>query len=237
VKIKKTMSAKAIKANQANGQKSTGPINVGAVAQNARTHGLASKRLVFRDQQSEREFDVRLAALMDEYQPVGPTAWEMVHELAFCFWRKTELNAWELQELDHRREAPAAILKTLAENHEVGQLPLFTQQDGLQSAAGLGWDCEELVVRTGTSNSEQAEAGTLRDRKDTTGHVQIEAKLNKSLDSILRYQAAAKRDLHDTIKRLEYLQPEAEKSGKGVGPRESKESSRRIRRTTRGTES
>jgi hypothetical protein len=187
---------------------------------------------VFRNEQERQEFNALEAALMDEYHPVSTTVSRMVHELAFCFWMKAEVNGWQLQELVHRSKAPAAILKTLAENHD-GQLPLFTEQNGLQSAAGLGWECEELVVRTGTSNSEQAEAGPLGDRKDRDGHVLIEAKLNNSLNTALRYQAAVKRDLRDTIKLLQDLQPGPEKSGKGPRKNPGQISGRRPRTTRR----
>jgi hypothetical protein len=157
----------------------------------------------------------------------------MVHELAFCFWKKAEGNGWELQELVHRREAPAAILKALAENYDAGQLPLFTQPNGSHSAAQLGWDCHELLVRTGTSESEQEGEKSPGDRKGKSGHVLIEAKLNTSLDTILRYQAAANRDLRETIKTLKSLRPEPEKPGKRVARKDRKKSSRRRRRTTR----
>jgi hypothetical protein len=236
MKIKKTMSEKALKANQENGRKSKGPINVDAVAQNARKHGLQSKHLVFRNEQEQQEFEALEADLMDEYHPVGQTAWEIVHELAFCFWKKSEANGWELQELAHRNKASAAILKTLAENHDPGQLPLFTEQNGSQSAAGLGWDCEELVIRTGNSKSELVEAGPLGDRKDKAGHVLIEAKMNTSLNTILRYQAAAKHDLRDTIKLLRDCSP-SRRSPNGVVSGNRKKRGRRIRRTTRRTES
>jgi hypothetical protein len=38
------------------------------------------------------------------------------------------------------------------------------------------------------------------------GHLQIEAKLSTSLDTILRYQAALKRDLYRAIAALRVLQ-------------------------------
>jgi hypothetical protein len=231
MKIKKTISDKVIAANQHNGKKGTGPDNKNAVTQNARTHGLLSKCLVFRTEEEQQEFAELLDDLMDQYMPIRRTTREAVHELAVCIWKKAQGNGWELQELAHRIEAPAAILKTLAENYDAGQLPLFTQRNGSDSAAQLGWDCEELVVRTGTSNSVQQDDSSLGDRKDKSGHVMIEAKLNTSLDTVLRYQAAAKRDWRDTINRLESLQPE--KSVKSLRKNRGQSGGRRRGTTSR----
>ena len=116
-----------------------------------------------------------------------------------------ESNGLEQQELEHRRKAAAAIVRTLAENHDGEQLPLFTQRDGSHSAVQFGWDCQELVVRTGTRKSEQEEKDSLGDGRGKIGHVQIEARLNTSLDTILRYQAAKKRDWYRAIKELRSL--------------------------------
>lgn len=84
----------------------------------------------------------------------------------------------------------------MAENYDGEQLPLFDEPDGLPSAARLGWDCQELIVRTGTRNCSQESADSRGDKMGKTGHVQIEAKMNTSLDTILRDQEALKRDLY-----------------------------------------
>ena len=210
MKIKKTVTDKVIAANQDNGRKGKGPNNVGAVAQNARKHGLLSKYLVFETEEERQEFHALLDELAADYQPADRTAVELVEEVAINFWSLAEENGLETQELAHRRKATAAILRTLAENYDGEQLPLFTQRDGSHSAVQFGWDCEELVVRTGTRNSQQEDEVSSKDRERTgkSGHVQIEARLNTSLDTILRYKAAIKRDLYRAIKELRSLQRE-----------------------------
>jgi hypothetical protein len=107
-----------------------------------------------------------------------------------------------------------AILKTVADNYDGEQLPLFDQADASGSAAQLGWVCQELVVRTGTRNSEQERESVLGDRNGKVGHVQIEAKLNTSLDTILLYQAALKRDLYRAITAL--------RAGQGISATEAR---------------
>jgi hypothetical protein len=208
VKIKKTMTEKAIAANQINGPKSNGPNDPIPANQHALKHGLASKYLAFQNEEEQQEFDALLNELVDEYQPVGRTGVELVNKVAVDFWKLAEGNGWEMQALAHRRQATAAIMTTLAENYDGEQLPLFSERDGSHSAVQLGWDCQELVVRTGTRNSEEEEQEISKDRRGKVGHVQIEARLNTSLDTMLRYQAAINRDLYRALGELRSMQRE-----------------------------
>ena len=205
MKIKKSVTGKVIAANQANAHKTAGPRNTKAVSQNARKHGLLAKHLPFKNAEEEEEFNRLQAELDDEYQPCGQTERALVEEIAICLWKLQLLNGWELQEITNRRKAAKAILRAVAENYDEEPLPLFTKGDGSRSAAQLGWHCQELIVRTGTRNYEQDESFS-GDTKDKAGHVQIEAKLNTSLDTILRYQAALKRDLYRAIAALRTIQ-------------------------------
>ena len=198
--IKKTVTDKVRAANQDNGKKSRGPIDANAVNQNARKHGLLSKHLMF-EKNEKTEYEALLNELAEEYEPVGRTDWELVNEVAVCLWKSAEGNGWEMQALAHRRKAAAAILRTVVENCDGEQLPLFTQRDGADSAAQLGWDCQELVVRAGTRISEQEE-GSSGDCKGKSGNVQIEARLSTTVDTLLRYQAATKRDFYRAISEL-----------------------------------
>jgi hypothetical protein len=208
MKIKRTMTDKATEASQNNGRKSNGPDHPSARNQNARKHGLQSKHLVFRTKEERQAYDELLNDLLEDHQPVGRTELELVGKVAVNFWRSAEENGWETQELARRSQAPAAILKTLAENYDGDQLPLFTERDGSHSAVQFGWDCEELIVRTGTRNSELEKEGARKDQKGRSGHVQIEARLDTSLDTILRYHAAINRDLYDALKELRSIQRE-----------------------------
>ena len=208
MKIKKTVTGKVIAASRANAQKGTGPRNTQAVRQNAATHGLLTKRLVFQDEEEKKEYNTLLDELETEYQASGRTEWALVEEIAICLWKLQILNGWEVQEITNRRKAAKAILRAVAENYDEEQLPLFTKGDGSRSGAQLGWDCQELIVRSGTRNSEQADANSSWDKTDKSGHVQIEAKLNTSMDSILRYEAALKRDLYGAIRTLHEIQRE-----------------------------
>jgi hypothetical protein len=206
MKGKKTMTDKAIAANQNNGKKGNGPDDSSHVSQHARKHGLTSKRLAFQTEEEPQEFGALLDDLTDEYQPVSRTEIELVDRIAVAFWKLAEESGLEGQELAQRRNAAAAILTTLAENYDSEELPLFTAPDGSQSALQFGWDCQELVVRTGTRNAEQEAVRIREGRRDKIGHVQIEAKLNTSLDTLLRYHVTINRDLYRALEELRTVQ-------------------------------
>ncbi|MBZ5723303.1 MAG: hypothetical protein LAO03_23450 [Acidobacteriia bacterium] len=206
MKQKKTMTEGAIAANRRNATKSPGPQNFAAVRDNAAKHCLLAKHMIFQSEQEKSEFDELMADLQDDHQPVGRTEWALVEEIAIILWKLAIANGWEMPELLNRRHAANAILRAVAENYHGEQLPLFTQGDGAHSAARLGWDCQELVVRTGTRNSEQEDESRLGSKKGNIGLVQVEAKLTTSLDTILRYQAALKRDLYRAIAALREIQ-------------------------------
>jgi hypothetical protein len=212
MKIKKTVTPKVIAANRTNAQKSTGPRDTITVSQNATKHGLLAKNLRFETDDEKEEFNRLVRELEEEQEPVGRMERALTEEAAVCLWKLQSANDYEAQELANRRKASKAILKILAENDDKEQLPLFaTQWDGSPSPAQLGWECEELVVRADTKNSElkSHESG---DKKGKAGHVQIEAKLNTSLDAILRYQAAIKRDFYRAFHALRRIR--RERSGK-----------------------
>jgi vacuolar-type H+-ATPase subunit I/STV1 len=102
----------------------------------------------------------------------------------------------------------AATVRALANNYDEEQLPLFTQENGLRSAAQLGWDCQELIIRIATSRSEQEDASIMSEKKAKSGNLVIEAKLNSSIDTVVRYQAAIKRDFYRAIATLRDVQRE-----------------------------
>jgi hypothetical protein len=192
--IKKTVTAKVIEANRSNAKKSRGPRNTTVVSQNAIKHGLLTSTLRFKNEGEEKEFHRLVQELAEEQQAAGRMERALIEEAAICLWKLQSANDLEIQELSNRREASKAIMKSLAENDEE-ELPLFSQWDGSPSPAQLGWECHELTVRRGTTDSEQ-EKENFGDRNSKVGHLQIEARMTTSLDSILRYQAAIKRDFY-----------------------------------------
>jgi hypothetical protein len=207
MKIRKAVTEKVIAANQSNSRKSTGPHDTSATRQNAITHGLLARQISFQTEEQKEAFDQLHDELMVDEQPVGAIERALVEEAAMCLWKMQLTNGWEIQELDNRRAASKAIMTTLADHHDQERMPLFTRGDGAVSAAALGWDCQELVVRCEKGDSEQ-DMKTDGDRASKSGHTQIEARLTTSPDSILRYQAAIKRDFYRAIDTLRAIQRE-----------------------------
>jgi len=195
MKPKKTVTDKVLMANRANAQKSSGPRNTDAVKHNAHKHGLLSKNLHFESDEEKEAFQQLLKELEEEQKPAGLFDRVLVEDAALSIWKLRTINGWDIMELINRRKAAKAVLKTLEENYDNEQLQLFTGWDEKRSAATRGWDCQELIIKTATRNVEQ-EDKSLGGVNSKAGQVQIEAKLTTSLDAILRYQAAIKRDLY-----------------------------------------
>jgi hypothetical protein len=68
-----------------------------------------------------------------------------------------------------------------------------------------------------TSNSEEADSDGLSDPKSKRGQVLIEAKLNSSIDTVLHYQTALKRDFYRAIATLRALQRERREKNSANG--------------------
>lgn len=209
MKIRKTVSEEVVNANRANAEKSPGPRDCTNVKHNARKHGLRAKKLFFKDEEEEKQYDALLEELEDDNEPEGATEWMLVEEIARCWWKLRDLEGWEIQEFADRRKASRAILRAIRENYDGGEVPLFTDRVGADSAAELGWECQELVVRSSTANSEQQTSGYADQSKTgKAGHTYVEARLQTSIETILRYKAALKRDLYRAIRTLREIQRE-----------------------------
>jgi len=205
MKIKKTMTPKALAANRANARKSTGTRRTEAVSQNARKHGLLSKKLVFESEEEKYEFEQLLEEVQQHENPVGPIERVLVEELAVCMWKLRMANGREATEFENRRIASNALMQTLADSHRFEKIPLFTRPDGTASDSHRGWECQELLFRCEKRDHEE-EYEIDGDRRSKGGQVHIEAKMTTSLDSILRYQTTIKRDLYRVVSTLRDLQ-------------------------------
>jgi hypothetical protein len=97
-------------------------------------------------------------------------------------------------------------MQTVADSHQYQAVPLFTQWNGQASDARLGWECQELLVRSAKRDVEEQHHGNRDDRKSNTGRVEIEARLTTSLESASRYQASIKRDLYRVLSALREIQ-------------------------------
>jgi hypothetical protein len=206
LKTQRTITDDVVKSNQANARKSTGPRDATHTRSNARTHGLLAKFLVFDDAEEQAAFQSLLAELMNDCKPVGCVETALVNEITVCLWKMAKANQIEEVEASDRRKASRSILDAVVAHNELEPLPLFQRDDGTRSAARRGWECQELIIRTASKNSEKEE---LREEtKNKAGQVQIEARLTNSIDGLLRYGASIKRDLYRAIQTLRDIQRE-----------------------------
>jgi hypothetical protein len=196
MKIKKTVTPRVLAANRTNGKHNPGPRNPKNTSDNAVTHGLLARKIVFRNPDEKKSYDALAAELAAHHQPFGPTERLLVSEMAISSWRLHELNGWESLEVRNRTTAAAAIGQGLREDGKAHELPLF-------AATQQGWSAQEMVVRTGSRSSEE---DTLLDEARKTGHIIIETKMASSLETILRYGAAIRRDFYRALVALRELQ-------------------------------
>ena len=206
--IKKMMTEKAIAANRENAQKSTGPRDTTAVVQNARTHGLLSKNLHFKSEEEKQKFETLLQELGADYKPQTAMEGILVEEIGVDLHKLEVTYEWESAEVEHRRRSGEAMIKSVSDASAARRLFLFGSFSSISSPAHQGWDCQELTVRNNNSDAEQEK--TMGGRNSEAGHLQIEAKLTSSLDTILRYQAAIKRDLYRALEALRALKRDRE---------------------------
>jgi hypothetical protein len=206
LKTHRTITDEVLKSNRTNARRSTGPRDTTHTISNARTHGLLAKFLVFDDAEEEVAFQSLSAELIADYKPAGCLETALVDEIAVCLWKMRKVNHLEQAEMRDRRKASRSILDAVVAHSELDPLPLFQRDDGTRSAARRGWECEELVVRTGTRNSRKEEAR--EETKNAAGQVHIEARLTTSIESLLRYTASTKRDFYKAIRALRDIQRE-----------------------------
>jgi hypothetical protein len=88
-----TASISRISSNQANAQKSTGPVTEARknkISENAMSHGLFSKRLILTDE-DPFEYQSLLEQLQTELLPVGILEQTLIERIAVSLWRQKRL--------------------------------------------------------------------------------------------------------------------------------------------------
>ncbi|MGZ8955040.1 MAG: hypothetical protein ACXW0Q_10220 [Methylovulum sp.] len=97
-----TTSVIQLKANQANAQKSTGPVTAEGkqiVANNALKHGLFSRHLILSDE-NPQDYQLLLDGLQTELNPVGTLEQSLVERIAVSLWRQRRLVRSETAHID-----------------------------------------------------------------------------------------------------------------------------------------
>jgi hypothetical protein len=209
MRIQKTVSQKVKDANRENARESTGPTSVdgkAAARYNAVTHGLLAKRIILNNEEEKAEFQSLMGELEEKYRPQDIVERTLVEEVAVCLWKLGILLNWELQEIGNRRGASKALISALAPEASETQFPLFQEEGSSYPASSLSWDCNELMVKGSSKQNTKEKPSPSCEQEQKIGVLEFEAKLTSSMDTILRYQAAVKRDLYKALKMLTDLQ-------------------------------
>ncbi len=201
MKINKTMTAKAIAANQRNAQSSSGPKDMTSVRNNALKHGLLARRVVFQTDEEKAEFQAIFDELRREFEPSGAIAEMLVEEVAVCWWKLSAALGWEAQELQNRHEATKAVFQALDQSDGRGPVLLHQVDDSCSGHFGL--ECSELVVRSGTKTLNEEDDASGDEKSKKSGNLQLEAKLTVATETLLRYQSTTKRDFYRALEMLE----------------------------------
>ena len=206
--IRKTPTPAVLTANAENGRRGGGPKTAEGkqrVRDNAIKHGLLAKRLIFADDLEKAEFDALVDELEKENHPQGVLERMLLEEIGTLWWKLQIAQAWELDEIRNRREASKSTIRRLIDESGQTDFPLF--QSGTESApaaAELRWDCNELLVRS--SSTEDTQEGYLEMQDKKSGRLEFAAKLTSSMDTMLRYQTGLKRDFYRAIRAFKELQ-------------------------------
>jgi hypothetical protein len=208
MKIHKTISEKVINANRENAKKSTGPKGIAgklAVRNNAVKHGLLATKLICRTEEERTEFHALLDELEEDYKPAGALERMLVEEIGVCWWKLREALGWELQEFQNQRKVSKMMYDAFIAQCNDVHLPLQDSQNDSGAAVPSGWDCREVVLKR-SSREYEKDTSFSDETAVKAGRVELEAKLNSSVNTILRYETTLKRDLYRAINALERVQ-------------------------------
>lgn len=213
--VKKTISEAVLAANGKNARSSTGPKSLQAKAnssQNATTHGILSRKIHLDTEEKKAEYQAQLNLWRSDFRPVGILQASLVEEIANCYWKLGIVEALETQELSRREDGSCAI-----EGIFCGDLSLPIDETDLP--LDRGWDCERVEVRAVAANDQPNPNGGFgrgltpspasgnRLGRDAS-HLEVQAVLRSSLDTLARYRASLKRDLYRAIEALRKIQAE-----------------------------
>ncbi len=221
MKHKKTVNDAVQAANRANAQSSTGPRTKQGKSNssnNAVRHGILARKVVLDTEEQRAEFLELRQHCKTELRPKGLLEKFVVEEITILFWKLGILEPLVVRELLRRQELSDDVDGIFRKDLE---LPI----SGYDLPLDRGWDCERMVVRAVAGKDQrhsntmcgpgvvqgqvvQALKGSQNSDHQEVDHLEIEAVMGSTLESLTRYQAKLKRDLYRAIDRLRKMQAE-----------------------------
>lgn len=203
--MKKTVTEKVLQANRCNATRSRGPITVkgkNTVRKNAMVHGILAKVLMFKNDEERQDFEAFFENLKELDPPTSPIEAILVEEVAVCWHRAKRALRWEQRIRSQQNPATQVVLGALKANSDV--LPI-KHNDALEKSSG--WDCREVILKI-NNGARSLECGLGEDQTREQQGVELRAKFTNQIGTVLKYQAAVKRDLYRAIGALRALQKE-----------------------------
>jgi len=230
MKHKKTVNDAVRAANRANAQSSTGPRTEkgkSTTSRNALRHGILAKRVVFSTDEERVEYETTWQRWNGYFHPIGALEEFFVEEVANTHWKLGITEGLETRELSQRQDVCDGIGGLFN-----GELKLPVSDWDLP--VDRGWDCERIVVRAIAADDQENSntshgPGVLQGQVINTvrtsqnnhhqsgGHLEVQAVLGSSLDTMTRYRSALKRDLYRAIETLRTIQAERRETSPRAG--------------------
>lgn len=192
---------------------------------NAVRHGILARKVEFETDEQREEYQALWQSWRKDYCPVGRLEKFLVEEITSTSWKLGITEGLETRELLRRQNYSSGIDGIF---HGHLDLPVSSMDLPLDRE----WDCERVVVRAvAGSDSRDVNAsrypivyqnqvlnGTQSSRSDQSqkvGHLEIQAVMGSSLDTMTRYRSALKRDFYRAIETLRAVQAERHEREKG----------------------
>jgi hypothetical protein len=230
VKIKKTVTERVIAANRAKAKASTGPRSdrgKSNSSQNALQHSILAKKVVFPTDEERTAFKSLLQSCNAEFAPEGFLEHLLVEEIVTDVWKIQIAIGFETRELSARDDVRDQVDGVF---HSNLKLPISDWDLPIDKS----WECERIVVRavagTDTSRSSASRGPAVfqnqvinavqklqNHNSQEAGQLEVEAVLGSSLEKMIRYQSALKRDLYRAIETLRNVKAE-KRERQGVTP-------------------
>lgn len=199
LKLKKNMTEVALAANRANAQKSTGPGQPEAVKRNALKNGFRSKSLFFENEEEQKGYEEFAAGLWQDQQPQGILQEMLVDEMAISWWKFQLIDPLLLQQIRSRTEASAKIYDGFLLAKQAYLKGGFAPEMGLREVVDQGWQCDQLVMSAGGSESPGESAD---DEAKIQGGGRLQLQLRDTGDKLMRYANTWRRDFYRALAAL-----------------------------------
>jgi hypothetical protein len=220
MKHEKKVTEAVLAANRDNAKSSTGPRTEkgkATTSRNALRHGILARRMVLSEDE-QREYHRTWQSWKEFYHPIGDEEEFLVEEITNVSWKLGITEGIETRELLRRLHVRDGIDRVF---HKELQLPV----SDWDLPVDRGWDCEQIVIRAladndrSSSNTSRGPAvvqnqvvnaiqNSRNSHQQKGGHLEVQAVLGSSLETIARYRSPLKRDYYNATDKLHNLQKE-----------------------------